>query len=66
MTLFTVVLLSHVTMVAALASCHSDRDKDDRSRENCTAAGLRDIPRGLIPSTKVGGGVVGDPAEIDS
>ncbi|XP_076580909.1 uncharacterized protein LOC143316943 [Chaetodon auriga] len=46
-------LLSHVAMVTALSGCHSDRDKDHRPRENCTAAGFSDVPAGFEPSTKV-------------
>lgn len=54
MALFVVVLLWHVGVVTGLAGCHGDRDKDDRPRQNCTAAGFREVPRGLETSTKVG------------
>ncbi|XP_029381913.1 platelet glycoprotein Ib alpha chain-like [Echeneis naucrates] len=55
MQLFLLLLffLSHVAMVTAVAGCHSDRDKDHRPRENCTAAGLSDVPTGFEPTTKV-------------
>ncbi|XP_029932667.1 platelet glycoprotein Ib alpha chain-like [Myripristis murdjan] len=33
--------------------CHSDRDKDHRPRENCTAGNFTDIPAGLEPTTQV-------------
>ncbi|XP_051251457.1 leucine-rich repeat transmembrane protein FLRT3 [Dicentrarchus labrax] len=46
-------LLSHVAVVTAVVGCHSDRDKDHRPRENCTAAGFSDVPAGFEPSTKV-------------
>ncbi|CAL8384694.1 unnamed protein product [Arctogadus glacialis] len=35
------------------AGCHSDRDKDDRPRQNCTAGGFSNIPSGLEPTTEV-------------
>uniref|UniRef100_A0A3B5A970 LRRCT domain-containing protein n=1 Tax=Stegastes partitus TaxID=144197 RepID=A0A3B5A970_9TELE len=47
------ILVSHVAMVAAVAGCHSDRDKDHRPRKNCTATGFSDVPAGLEPTTKV-------------
>lgn len=47
------LLLALVTMVTAVAGCHSDMDKDHQPRKNCTAAGLGDIPAGLEPSTQV-------------
>nr|XP_020477819.1 platelet glycoprotein Ib alpha chain-like [Monopterus albus]XP_020477820.1 platelet glycoprotein Ib alpha chain-like [Monopterus albus]XP_020477821.1 platelet glycoprotein Ib alpha chain-like [Monopterus albus] len=47
------ILLLHAAMVTAMAGCHSDRDKDHRPRENCTAAGYSDIPVGLELTTKV-------------
>ncbi|XP_044040191.1 platelet glycoprotein Ib alpha chain [Siniperca chuatsi] len=55
MELFLVLLflLSHVTMVTAVTGCHSDRDKDHRPRENCTAAGFSYVVAGFEPSTKV-------------
>ncbi|CAL8241208.1 unnamed protein product [Merluccius merluccius] len=36
-----------------LPSCHGDKDKDHRPRQNCTAGGFRNIPLGLEPTTKV-------------
>ncbi|KAL4008456.1 hypothetical protein ACER0C_002308 [Sarotherodon galilaeus] len=51
--LLLLILLSCVSMGVAVAGCHSDRDKDHRPRENCTAAGFSDIPVGLEPTTKV-------------
>lgn len=62
MQLFIALLLSRVTVVAALAGCHGDRDKDHRPRQNCTAAGFSHVPAGLDSSTKVGGAVVAGPA----
>ncbi|TWW52978.1 hypothetical protein D4764_0180720 [Takifugu flavidus] len=53
MALFVVVLLWHVGVVTGLAGCHGDRDKDDRPRQNCAAAGFREVPEGLTPSAKV-------------
>ncbi|KAG7496719.1 platelet glycoprotein Ib alpha chain-like [Solea senegalensis] len=53
MWLFVLVLLSPVTTVTAVTGCHSDRDKDDRPRQNCTAAGFSSIPAGIERSTKV-------------
>ncbi|KAM7366680.1 hypothetical protein PAMP_016095 [Pampus punctatissimus] len=50
---FVVLFLSHVAMVAAVTSCHSDRDKDHRPRQNCTAAGFSDVPAGFEPTTEV-------------
>ncbi|XP_058480784.1 platelet glycoprotein Ib alpha chain [Solea solea] len=47
------VLLSPVTTVTAVTGCHSDRDKDDRPRQNCTAAGFSSLPAGIERSTKV-------------
>ncbi|XP_069543779.1 platelet glycoprotein Ib alpha chain-like [Brachyistius frenatus] len=51
--LLLLFLLTHVAMVAAVAGCRSDRDKDHRPRENCTAAGFSDIPAGFEHTTKV-------------
>ncbi|XP_054863369.1 platelet glycoprotein Ib alpha chain [Amphiprion ocellaris] len=48
-----VLLVSHVAMVAAVAGCHDDRDKDHRPRKNCTAAGFSNVPAGLEPTTQV-------------
>lgn len=56
MQLFILLLLSPVTVATALAGCHSDRDKDDRSRQDCSGGRFQDVPPGLDPSTKVGGG----------
>nr|XP_046237601.1 platelet glycoprotein Ib alpha chain [Scatophagus argus] len=54
MQLFILIfLLSHVAMVTAVAGCQSDRDKDHRPRQNCTAGGFSDVPAGLEPSNKV-------------
>ncbi|XP_078100762.1 uncharacterized protein gp1ba [Sander vitreus] len=39
--------------VVAWAGCHRDRDTDHRPRENCTALGFSDVPRGFEPSTEV-------------
>ncbi|XP_030287123.1 SLIT and NTRK-like protein 4 [Sparus aurata] len=47
------LLLSHVDVVTAVAGCRSDRDRDHRSRLNCTALGFSDVPAGLDPTTKV-------------
>ncbi|XP_074479796.1 uncharacterized protein LOC141760669 [Sebastes fasciatus] len=47
------VLSSHVATVTAWAGCQRGRDKDDRTRENCTALGFSDVPRGFETSTKV-------------
>ncbi|CAK6980272.1 platelet glycoprotein Ib alpha chain-like, partial [Scomber scombrus] len=54
MQLFIVVLLflSHVAMVAAVAGCHSGRDKDHRPQENCTAAGYSDVTAEFELTTK--------------
>uniref|UniRef100_A0A671U2R9 Platelet glycoprotein Ib alpha chain-like n=1 Tax=Sparus aurata TaxID=8175 RepID=A0A671U2R9_SPAAU len=46
-------LLSYVDVVTVVAGCHSDRDKDHRSRLNCTALGFSNVPAGLDPTTKV-------------
>lgn len=51
--LLLLILLSCVSMGVAVAGCRSDRDKDHRPRENCTAAGFSDIPVGLEPTTMV-------------
>lgn len=53
MQLFIIFIFSQIFMVMAINGCHSDRDKDHRLRENCTEAGLTDIPAGLTHSTKV-------------
>ncbi|KAF1381079.1 hypothetical protein PFLUV_G00170760 [Perca fluviatilis] len=39
--------------VTAWAGCQRDRDKDHRPRENCTALGFSDVPRGFEPTTEV-------------
>uniref|UniRef100_A0A8C5CL01 LRRCT domain-containing protein n=1 Tax=Gadus morhua TaxID=8049 RepID=A0A8C5CL01_GADMO len=46
-------LLTCLNMVTAVTGCHSDRDKDDRPRQNCTAGGFNNIPSGLEPTTEV-------------
>lgn len=51
--LLLLILLSCVSMGVAVAGCRSDRDKDHRPRENCTAAGFSDIAVGLEPTTMV-------------
>ncbi|XP_035506582.2 platelet glycoprotein Ib alpha chain [Scophthalmus maximus] len=51
--LLLLLLLSHIAMVTAVAGCPSDRDKDHRSRVNCTAAGFSEVPAGVEPTTKV-------------
>ncbi|KAF6733400.1 Platelet glycoprotein Ib alpha chain [Oryzias melastigma] len=48
-----VLLLSQVAVVTAIAGCLSDRDKDHRLRQNCTAAGFSDLPEGVEPETQV-------------
>ncbi|XP_041842123.1 platelet glycoprotein Ib alpha chain [Melanotaenia boesemani] len=51
--LLLTLLMSHVTMAAAVDGCRSDTDKDGRQRENCTAAGFSDVPADLDLKTKV-------------
>ncbi|XP_030580094.1 platelet glycoprotein Ib alpha chain [Archocentrus centrarchus] len=51
--LLLLLLLSCVSTGAAVAGCLSDQDKDNRPRENCTAAGFSDIPEGIEPTKKV-------------
>ncbi|XP_042368217.1 platelet glycoprotein Ib alpha chain [Plectropomus leopardus] len=55
MQLFLVLFLlsPHVAMVTAWADCTRDRDKDHRTREDCTALGFRDVPAGFEPTTQV-------------
>uniref|UniRef100_A0A3P9K0W9 LRRCT domain-containing protein n=1 Tax=Oryzias latipes TaxID=8090 RepID=A0A3P9K0W9_ORYLA len=47
------LLLPHVAVVTAMAGCRSDRDKDHRLRQNCTAVGFSDLPPGVDPETQV-------------
>ncbi|XP_049923401.1 platelet glycoprotein Ib alpha chain-like [Epinephelus moara] len=47
------LLSSYVATVTAWAGCTRDRDKDHRTRENCTALGFSDVPAGFEPTTKV-------------
>ncbi|KAF7645206.1 hypothetical protein LDENG_00208450 [Lucifuga dentata] len=51
--LLLLLLFSHLAVVTAVPGCHSDRDKDNRLRQNCTAAGFSDVPAGLELTTKV-------------
>ncbi|KAM6894717.1 uncharacterized protein PEZ65_022371 [Lycodopsis pacificus] len=54
MQLFVFVLLSCLVLpVTPWAGCHSDRDKDHRTRENCTTRDFTDVPAGFAPTTKV-------------
>ncbi|XP_049424270.1 SLIT and NTRK-like protein 6 isoform X1 [Epinephelus fuscoguttatus] len=47
------LLSSHITKVTGWAGCTRDRDRDYRTRENCTALGFSDVPAGFDPTTKV-------------
>ncbi|XP_078020427.1 uncharacterized protein LOC144459731 [Epinephelus lanceolatus] len=47
------LLSSHITKVTAWAGCTRDRDRDYRTRENCTALGFSNVPAGFEPTTKV-------------
>ncbi|KAK5936134.1 hypothetical protein CgunFtcFv8_027865, partial [Champsocephalus gunnari] len=42
-----------VAKVTAVPGCQGGRDKDHRTKENCTAAGFTGVPAGLEPATKV-------------
>ncbi|KAK7910039.1 hypothetical protein WMY93_014723 [Mugilogobius chulae] len=51
--LFLAILFSPIVVGTAIPGCLGDRDKDDRPRLNCTAAGFRQLPTGIEPTTKV-------------
>ncbi|XP_076019315.1 uncharacterized protein gp1ba isoform X2 [Genypterus blacodes] len=51
--LYFLILLSHIAKVLAIRRCHSDRDKDHRPRENCTAAAFSDVEPGFQLTTEV-------------
>ncbi|XP_059211384.1 platelet glycoprotein Ib alpha chain [Centropristis striata] len=56
MQLFVVLLVlvsSQGMAVMAWAGCTRDRDKDHRTRENCTVLGFSDVPPGFEPTTMV-------------
>ncbi|XP_047241760.1 platelet glycoprotein Ib alpha chain-like [Girardinichthys multiradiatus] len=46
-------LLIREAVASSVPGCRGDRDKDHRSRENCTGAGFTDIPAGLEHKTQV-------------
>ncbi|KAM4564823.1 uncharacterized protein gp1ba [Fundulus diaphanus] len=47
------LLFIQAATASSVPGCRSDRDKDHRSRENCTGAGFSDIPAGLDHKTQV-------------
>ncbi|KAM4714907.1 uncharacterized protein FYW61_019775 [Anableps anableps] len=51
--LLLLFLLTHGAAAASVPGCHGDRDRDHRSRENCSGAGLSRIPAGLDRQTQV-------------
>ncbi|MEQ2248943.1 hypothetical protein ILYODFUR_024341, partial [Ilyodon furcidens] len=53
MQLFLLFLLIREAVASSVPGCRGDRDKDHRSRENCTGAGFTDIPAGLEHKTQV-------------
>ncbi|TDG99360.1 hypothetical protein EPR50_G00193240 [Perca flavescens] len=50
---FFLLVCCGAVAVRAWAGCQRDRDKDHRPRENCTALGFSDVPRGFEPTTEV-------------